>query len=105
MNKQLKKAAAFIAGAVIAISTIATTPFSTAVRASSEASAEEQQNTGEPEVLLSSVTTTNDDDAEKSVGDISPTVELREASSDAESNPSAAEPVFKTTPSDVSTIL
>lgn len=54
---------------------------------------------------MDSVTTTDDDGAEKSVGDISPTVELREASSGAESNPSAAEPVFMITPSDVSTIM
>lgn len=108
MNKQLKKAAAFIAGAVIAISTIAAMPFSTAVRVSAEASAnaslEEQQKTGAPEVLPGSVTTTDDDGAEKSVGDISPTMESREASSEAESNPSVAEPVFKITPSDDSNI-
>lgn len=104
MNKQLKKAAAFIVGAVIAISTITAMPFSTAVRASAEASAEEQQKTDQPEVLLDSVTTSDDDNIEKSVGDISPTMESRDASSDAESNPSVAEPIFKITPSDISTI-
>lgn len=104
MNKQLKKAAAFIAGAVIAISTITAMPFSTAVRASAEASAAEQQETGEPEVLGDFAATADDDGTEKSVGDISPTIESRGASYDARSNPSAAEPIFKITPSDISTI-
>lgn len=108
MNKQLKKAAAFIVGAVIAISTITAMPFSTAVRASAEASAEEQQKTDQPEVLLDSVTKSDDDNiennADKSVGDVSPVLESRDASSDAESNPSVAEPIFKITPSDISTI-
>lgn len=108
MNKQLKKAAAFIAGAVIAISTITAAPYLTAVRASAEASAEEQQKTGEPDALLDSVTTTDNDGAETSVGDISPAMEVREASNDSGSNAkstrAASERVFKITPKDIPTI-
>lgn len=76
MNKLFKKAAAFIVGAVIAISPVSTMPFSTAVRVSAEAAAEEQQKTGKPEVLGYTVTATAADGTEKPVGGISSNTEF-----------------------------
>lgn len=123
MNKQLRKAVALIAGAVIAISTIAAMPFSTAVRASAEASVnasaeaseEKQPETGEPnepdapddpEVLEDSETAADDGAAEMPVGEISPNMAYSAASFAAAPSPraSATEPLFKITPSGVSNI-
>ena len=60
MNKLFKKAAAFIAGAVIAVSSIGTTPVSTTYKAYAEAS----ETAAKPEVLGYTVMSIPDPDAE-----------------------------------------